>query len=178
MVLGLVVLLVADEGELAGVQPIAAAGRAFIDFNAPSRAEEMAHHDDMTTRALAATREVDPEVFAFLDMNEELAGSIGRIIELLELKGIKPNTSAAAQTNIDGHRTGLDRGEFSVADWTFHKPTLIRDSESRKPTLHTMANATCDSDAQSLMNSGAKGPEYPEVSRVLPVKSSGRAQAG
>src|SRR5437762_1947466 len=93
----------ADFLQFAGVEPVTAAAGAFVNFDAPSRAEVAALQLDAGAfGTVAFTGQIDVQRWVALHLEQQFPGRFPRFVHLLQFKRVEPYAAAAAAADIDG----------------------------------------------------------------------------
>ena len=112
-----------DQGQLAGVEPIAAAIRTVIHLDGAPGVKKMAtEFNAVAARAIAFAGVIHVQPWIALDIGEEFARGFVFFVHALEFEGVEPDAAAATVANIHGHSAHLHLGQFIEASGTFHLP--------------------------------------------------------
>jgi len=98
----------ANLSQLAGIQPVTTTPGAFVDLDSPFGTEEVAaKFQTFTTWAFPLASWINDHPFVTPEPKKWLTRGLILLVDLLQLKSVKPNTAAPVLTDIDKELSDL-----------------------------------------------------------------------
>ncbi len=114
--------------QLAGIEPVTTAVGALIDLDPPLGAKEVPMQlNTRAARTLPFSGGIHLNTFVPFNLQQGLSCRLVTLIDLLQLKDIKPNPTATALANVNPELAHLDFSELVEASWAFHKSLALLD---------------------------------------------------
>jgi len=122
---GSLTLFRANLGQLAGIEPIAAAIGALVHLNFAFGTEKVpVQSHALTMGTIPFARHIHCDSVISREMEQGFTACFTFFIDALEFKSVEPYPTAAPLADVNYQAADLHFSQFIEASWAFHKATL------------------------------------------------------